>query len=174
MSLLKPIKKRKSRRKAEGQIDVEPDPAKQRKRRKSVRRAPENTSDDDRSLAEITSGIGSGRSLNARIEEKFGIPLCFLTEKQWEQVREVSDLPIYARFEINIALRRYWEKRLEKAVDRAKIKRRIRDAIEKVEELISGLSSIALDEDFTKGSIVYFDRSPGAARNPRIHLRVSR
>ncbi len=96
---------------------------------------------DDR-WAKSCSGIGSGEEWNQRVQEALGISLAYLTEPQWKEIQQISRFSRSARFEINIALRRYWDERIKnlpnsasrRAVEETKSK--LGESLRAVQELL--------------------------------------
>jgi hypothetical protein len=129
------------------------------KRPKPPPRVPEIANRRDLARAEITSGIGSGVALNEKLRNAFGVPYAFLTEEQWKEIKSKAGLRGSARFELNIALRRYWDERLKTSIPPgaqiviADVKQRLNDAFGSLVELI-------LNEDVFKGPVAYHQRTP--------------
>jgi hypothetical protein len=86
------------------------------KRPKAPPRIPEIPSASDLIRAEVSSGVGSGERLNKKLQREFGVPYAFLTEAQWKEIKSKAGFRESARFEINIALRRYWLERLDASI----------------------------------------------------------
>jgi hypothetical protein len=109
--------------------------------------------------SETTSGIGAGKHLNEKVKSAFGVPYAFLTEEEWREIQLKAGLRPSARFELNIALRRYWLERLKFSIDPkaldavAEVKQRLDDAFASLVELI-------LNEDVFKGPVAYHQWTP--------------
>ena len=128
------------------------------KRVKQPPRNPERPGPLAMLYAETTSGTGYAKILNAELDQRFGIPLSFLTENQWEKIYLISGLPMHARFEVNIALRRYWIARLEETIA-PHTKEDLRKAKAALEASLRALTPLTRNEDIYKGNIVHFETS---------------
>ena len=128
-----------------------------KKRAPRTRRRPDYPLEGDLDKAYVTGGYNDPK-ISAEIETKFGIPIPFLTEHQWVEIQNASGLPVQARFEINIALKRYWYAHLTQKVSPTTV-----PEIEAVLQLLenAGLRLAALTEnvDLFKGQIIHFDKS---------------
>ena len=90
---------------------------KKSKRPKRPARKPVTTSADELVLAEVRSGVGAGKEISKKLKSAFGVPYAFLTEEQWKEIQSKAGLRPSARFELNIALRRYWLERSNASID---------------------------------------------------------
>jgi hypothetical protein len=78
---------------------------------KRISRAPEIEEGEDLALARTAAGsIGN---LEPRVQQELGIPYAHLTKEQWERIKTKTGLGESALFEINIALKRYWQTYLD-------------------------------------------------------------
>lgn len=127
--------------------------------KKSKRREVEALSEDQIRRSKISAGQVSPE-LTKNIKEKYGIPLAYISDPQWEDVQKLTGLPHSARFEVNIALRRYWDLRIRnqspnpetiKAIDNA------RDAIDAALDALIPL--MTREEELYKGRIIHFEQS---------------
>lgn len=125
-----------------------------RKKATRVARRPEG---DDVVKASVAGGYNDSK-LTAEIEKKFGIPIPFLSEEQWEKVSALSGLPVQARFEINIALKRYWYAHLTQTTS-PKTAPEIESVCALLEKSGLRLSALASNQDLFKGQILHFDKS---------------
>lgn len=128
-----------------------------KKRRPRKSRDAELATDDDLIKARATGGSNQ-ELLSLQLKENFGVPYSFLTEGQWDRIKTLSGLLEHARFEINIALRRYWYARLNQKVSPDTI-REIGEARTQVQNVIPLLLELSDNEDLFKGEIVHFDQS---------------
>jgi hypothetical protein len=127
------------------------------KRVKKAPRKPESPEGNELEISKISGGYNDPE-LSAEIKERFGIPNTFLTEKQWAKIGPLLGLPVQARFEINIALKRYWYSYREESISPETLPElaRVRDLLEKS---VFGLADLAKNADLFKGQIVHFDKS---------------
>lgn len=132
---------------------------KKSKRPKLPPRTPETASGSDLILAEVHSGVGSGKALNKKLKEAFGVPYAFLTVVQWNEIQSRAALRPSARFEINIALRRYWLERLNTVVAPG-LPEAIAKAQSKLTEAFKATAELIGNEDVFKGPVAYYQRSP--------------
>jgi hypothetical protein len=129
------------------------------KRSKQPPRPPVHTSEEDLINAEIHSGIGSGKGLNEKIQKVFGIPYAFLTEEQWQEIKSKAGLRPSARFELNIALRRYWLGILDKTVSPDTLSA-VGEARERLQAAYEALVRVMTNGEFYKGPVAFHERSP--------------
>jgi hypothetical protein len=122
-----------------------------------VLRKPDHPVGEDLDKAYVTGGYNNPK-ISAEIEKKFGIPVPFLTERQWTEIENASGLPVHARFEINIALKRYWYSHLTQKVSPATVPE-IKAVVQLLENVGLRLATLAENEDLFKGQIIHFDRS---------------
>ncbi|MDA9515065.1 hypothetical protein XI04_18660 [Bradyrhizobium sp. CCBAU 11430] len=132
---------------------------KRSKQPKAPPREPEAMSEDDLVKAQITSGVASGRKLNARLEQALGIPYAYLTEHQWNEIQSKTKFRTSARFELNIALRRYWTERLDKSAA-PNAKKEITESRSKLEAARQSLLKLIIQEDVFKGRVAHCQISP--------------
>jgi hypothetical protein len=131
----------------------------ERKRPKPPPRTPATTTRTELGWAEIHSGVGSGKGLNEKLKNAFGVPYAFLTEGQWKEIKSKAGLRPSARFELNIALRRYWLERLKNSIapgasdSVANVRQLLQDALHSLADLI-------FNEDVFKGPVAYYQRTP--------------
>lgn len=128
------------------------------KRPKSPPREPEAMSADDLIKAQITSGVGSGRRLNAQLKKELGIPYSFLSDRQWKEIQSKTKFRPSARFELNIALRRYWTERLNTSVT-AGAKGAIAESRTKLEAARKSIFDL-IQEDIFKGPVEFYQSTP--------------
>jgi hypothetical protein len=100
-------------------------------------------------LSEAASGIGSGKWKNEALLRQLGNPLAFVTEKEWADIMVAGGLPDAARFDINIALRRYWDGFIDETVKDG-MGKKLNSAIKNVEALLVELNDLDMDEDLAK------------------------
>jgi hypothetical protein len=129
------------------------------KRPKAPPRAPEYVSGKDLVFSEVGGGIGSGRNLHEQLRKELGIPYAFLTESQFEKIRSKAGFDRNARFELNIALRRYWVSCLETKVS-AETREAVNLAYDKLEEALGAIATILNNREFFNGPIEYFQHTP--------------
>ena len=125
---------------------------------------------DETQIMRSKAAGGGSELLNQKVKNKFGIPFSFLLDAQWDEIVQITGLHIAARFEINIALRRYWDDRIKLKVDPETIERVVdaRDALEKaIDELVPLLD----EEELYKGRIIHFEQS-AAEQNLRLERCV--
>ncbi len=132
---------------------------KKSKRPKAPPRIPKIASGIDLVRAETTSGVGSGKRLNEKLRKTFGVPYAFLTEEQWKEIQFKSGLRHTARFELNIALRRYWLERLNASIS-DETREAVAAAREKLNEAFETLAELVVNEEFFKGPLEFHQRSP--------------
>jgi hypothetical protein len=60
-------------------------------RKNAVTRQPETSSEEEIWMARIHGGAFPDY-LNKQLQAKYGIPLCFLTDKQWGNIRDLGAL----------------------------------------------------------------------------------
>jgi hypothetical protein len=129
------------------------------KRPKAPPRVPEIANRRDLARAEITSGVGSSKHLNEKVRKAFGVPYAFLTEEQWKEIQSKSGLRHTARFELNIALRRYWLERFDATIS-DKTREDVAEATKKLKETYGALAELIVNAEFFKGPLEYHQRSP--------------
>jgi hypothetical protein len=133
--------------------------AKKAKRPKPPPRPPATTTDDELISAEVTSGVGSGKGINQKLRNAFGVPYAFLTEEQWKEIQSKAGLRPSAKFELNIALRRYWLERLNALID-PKARTSVAETKQRLHEAYVSLATLMLDEEVFKGPVAYYQRTP--------------
>jgi hypothetical protein len=132
---------------------------KKSRRPKPPPRTPVTTSAAELIRAEIHSGVGSGKELNKRVKNAFGVPYAFLTEGQWKEIQSKADLRPSARFELNIALRRYWLER-DKAMIDPDARTAVAEVRKKLDDALGSLVELIFNEDVFKGPVAYHQRTP--------------
>ena len=110
-------------------------------------------------FSEAGGGVGSGKRLNDKLRSVLGLPYAFLTEGQFQEIREKAGLRNSARFELNIALRRYWIARLDTTVS-TETRESVIDAKDKLEKALFAVDSLIKNREFFNGPIEYFHRTP--------------
>jgi len=100
-------------------------------------------------LSEAASGIPLARKTSEDLRRVLGNPFAFVTEAEWAEIQEVSELPVAARFEINAVLRRYWNALIDETID-PNIGVQLRSTIKSVEALIVDLNTLDLHADIAK------------------------
>jgi hypothetical protein len=132
---------------------------KEPKRPKRPPRAPAATTRTELVWAEIHSGVGSGKRLNEKLKDAFGVPYAFLTEGQWREIQSKAGFRHSARFEINIALRRYWLERLETTIS-DETREAVASAKEKLNEAYEALAELIVNDEFFRGPLQFHQRTP--------------
>jgi hypothetical protein len=132
---------------------------KKQKRVKPPSRTPETPNEHDLLRAQITSGVASGKRLNKKLKDAFGVPYSFLTELQWEEIRSKAGFRHSARFEINIALRRYWLERLDKTIS-DETRKAVTETTKKLRDAFEALFDLISNDEFFRGPVVYHQVSP--------------
>ena len=130
---------------------------KKTKQVKKQPRTPERPDENELARAKVFGGY-IDPELSSQIEEKFGIPNTFLTEKQWDEISIISGLPLEARFEINIALKRYWYSYWEETVS-PETHTEIARVHGLLEDALLSLAQLTKNPDLFKGQIIHFDQS---------------
>jgi hypothetical protein len=129
------------------------------KRPKPPARKPATTSEDGLVLAEVRSGVGAGNEISKKLKNAFGVPYAFLTEEQWEEIQLKAGLRPSARFELNIALRRYWLERLNASID-PKARDAVVEAKQRLNDALESLVGLIVNEAVFKGPVAYHQRTP--------------
>jgi hypothetical protein len=129
------------------------------KRPKAPPRIPEMVSGIDLIQAETSSGVGSGKRLNKKLQNAFGVPYAFLTEAQWKEIQSKAGFRPSARFEINIALRRYWMERFDASI-KPEAHAAVVEAKQKLVEALKSIVELIVSEDVFKGPVAYHQRTP--------------
>lgn len=130
------------------------------KRPKAPPRAPEYVSGKELIRSEVGGGIGSGRGLHEKLRKELGIPYAFLTQSQFEKIKSKAGFTENVRFELNIALRRYWISYLD-TNDSAPTRELVDGADEKLEEALGAIAAILNNnEQFFNGPIAFFHHTP--------------
>jgi hypothetical protein len=129
------------------------------KRPKPPPREPQYVSGKELILSEVGGGVGSGRGLNERLRKELGIPYAFLTESQFKEIQSKAGLSRHARYELNIALRRYWISCLETKVS-AETRNTVNLAYDKLEEALGAVATILSNKEFFNGPIEHFQHTP--------------
>jgi hypothetical protein len=132
---------------------------KKQKRVKPLPRTPEIPNEHDLWRAQITSGVASGKRLNKKLQDAFGVPYAYLTELQWQEIRSKAGFRHSARFEINIALRRYWLERLDKKIS-DETRKAVTETTKQLKTAFEALVELILNEEFFKGPAAYHQISP--------------
>lgn len=117
------------------------------------------TSGLDLVLSEAAAGEGRRKAINERVQRELGIPYAFLTESQWSEISKKTGLPHSARFELNIALRRYWQIYLDEKISDTASKR-AETTVGQLKGAMQSLSEVLLDGDVFKGSVKFYSRTP--------------
>jgi hypothetical protein len=132
---------------------------KKAKRPKPPPRTPATTSGAELILAEVHSGVGAGKEINKKLKNAFGVPYAFLTEKQWKEIQSKAGLRPSARFELNIALRRYWLERFNTTID-PKARDAVAEARQRLDDALGSLVGLIVNEEVFKGPVAYYQRTP--------------
>jgi hypothetical protein len=132
---------------------------KKAKRPKPPPRTPATTSGTELILAEVHSGVGAGKEINKKLKNAFGVPYAFLTEEQWKEIQSKAGLRPSARFELNIALRRYWLERFNSSMD-PKARDAVAEARQRLDDALESLVELIVNEEVFKGPVAYYQRTP--------------
>jgi hypothetical protein len=97
-------------------------------------------------------------AFESELKKRFEIVYTFLSEEQWEEVSSIAGLPLHARFEVNIALKRYWYAYLNESVSPDTLPE-IENVHSSLESALNGLLTLSRNPDLFKGQIIHFDRS---------------
>ena len=122
------------------------------KRPKPPARKAATTSEDELVFAEVRSGVGAGKEISKKLKNAFGVPYAFLTEEQWEEIQLKAGLRPSARFELNIALRRYWLERLNASID-PKARDAVVEAKQRLDDALESLVGLIVNEGVFKGPV---------------------
>jgi hypothetical protein len=113
---------------------------------------------EEKELLDAEVAGGAHEELAEEIDEFLGIPQAFLTDAQWEALRDSIRLSDRIRVEINLALRRYWHTVTNERVSQNTFTQ-IADVRRKISDLTISLLELADNPDLFKRQIIHFAQS---------------